>query len=345
MHILRNDKAYVQVTDYPNFFTHIFGASIRNVNIELLITASLFDAKLNTPFQKQGFNALKLPQDGVGLFKNITAKLTQGEVGDPSAKTHYITLATLTSDDTFINEGLKYYKGDKTAITNSVLAASKAIKDTLDDLVARKQPNFVVLDTIQQKEISLITSTRLVGKSKDGVSHKLTDLRYLFPGMQFSEIKILPNSLAEFTQTLNKYNFGAERTPEQIHKMFYGTKNDDATTNPDGTKNNDATVKTRGLSGKPYIVVTFGNDLGGTKGSKTSAKLVPISAKGRDMKTIMEEVAKLKAEINASVNDHFKADEDGNVLLTDVEYVVKPEFNAKAETLLDKSQMLDILMK
>jgi hypothetical protein len=112
-YLLHNKKAtFVLSTEYQDFLKHAFLGldSSENIMSEIIITVSKYNDRINVPHAKHGLIGEKTLKDG-NLFINLTAKLTFGQ------KTHYITLATLGTQEQ-IEEKAKKYKVDKDEIKN-----------------------------------------------------------------------------------------------------------------------------------------------------------------------------------------------------------------------------------
>ena len=104
--LLRKDVKNKSSQAYKDFFNHIFGNELGNVQIKLIRTASIFDKEVNTPLKKFGYIESELIKDGEP-FLNIMAELKL------NGKTHYITLATMSKFSTIKEKGLSNMKVDK----------------------------------------------------------------------------------------------------------------------------------------------------------------------------------------------------------------------------------------
>ena len=258
-------------------------------------------------------------------------------------KYHYVTLTTLAKNSTFINKGLPYLtkfknndenKKQVAEYTSKLITATSDIKEALE----KDKNNFIITSEIDQTEIDIITSTRLLKpeQGKSPMRFALTEIANAFPGMNISEIRIFSNNYDKFKAELTKYVFAEKRTEGDIQKLFEGFKD------PTGKKSVPR------LSGKPYVVVSYANDIEGSSGNKTSAKIVPITSVGRSMQDLTKEVIDLKEVIDEEIGLYFlsaKGKEGYTYETAKNSFKISVESNAKAETLLDKSQVLDILIE
>ena len=170
-----------------------------------------------------------------------------------------------------------------------------------------------------KQTINIITSTRLEDNNKQ--KHYLINLDRDFIGMYHSEIKIFPSTYTGFKKLLDKYTFGESRSEENVKKQFNLFKN------------------------KPYIVVSFNNDLEGSSGNKTSAKIIPINAEGRSVDVLIDEASKIKTALNQELSDYFGKTTGDDYQKLKSNYKVSDAINVKTESLLDRSQILDILIE
>lgn len=322
--LLHNDVKVKSSTSYKNFFNHIFGNEIGNVEINLVRTASIFDKEVNTPLKKFGYIESELINDKEP-FLNIMAELKL------NGKVHYITLATMAKLSTIKEKGLANLKVDKgdpekvrQDIANELESKLNKLYDSLLVIQNQGKQPFVILDKLpftkdNKKIINLITSTRLEDNNKQ--KHYLINLDRDFIGLYHSEIRIFPNTYDAFKNLINRYTFGEVRTDDKIKSQFNLFK------------------------GKPYIVVSYNNDINGSSNNKTSAKLIPINTEGRPLDVLIQEVSKIKEDLNQEISDYFgkAVGEDYNKLKRS--YRVSNEINVKTETLLDRSQILDILIE
>ena len=356
--LLKQNVATISPTaaEYSDFIRHIFGNENKIINVKLVRTASIFDRDVNTPYKKFGFDESKLIEEGEP-FLNIMAELTVG-TGE-FKKTHYITLATMAKLSTIkekalpnlmINQSRKDYPGKsdeqiKTAIVNKLEASLKELNSALVTRQAEGKAPFIILQEIgrtygpkNRKTLSIISSTRFHenNKGKKGadrivVHHKLTDLYDDFPGMYHSRIRIFPNKFPQFKELINRYSFGQKRSDAQIKKMF------------EGEVDEAGNFVSSPLAGKPYMVVSYDQHLDGDAKEDTSAKLVVVNASGRNLETLMAEVGAIKVDVNNSIKRHFG--EEGKTYEELKKSFVMTDINAKTEALLDRSQILDILIE
>lgn len=313
--LLRNKNINLTTSDYPNFFKHIFGNDVGNINIRFVKTASQFQEELNSPIKKYGFDSKELIDRTQEPFMNIMAELTLGN------KVHYVTLASLAKKQTLFSEGIdKYFKSTQ-EITKDDLKAEvdKYLQEVLNQL---SENPFIVLNEIKLEDINIITSTRTISKGKP--KHKLLDLENNILGLNVSEIRMFPNNKSEFGKLLDKYTFGTKR---DVNRIF-------------GEKGSFSY-----LAGKPYIAISFSNDLDGAPGNKTSAKLIPISADSRNYDTLVKEITDLKEELHNEVKSYYSGVSDEDYTESKKSFRSSKELDAKIETMLDRSQILDILIQ
>ena len=91
------------------------------------------------------------------------------------------------------------------------------------------------------------------------------------------------------------------------------------------------------MRNKPYISVSYDNDINGDETSNTTkSRIVMIGSDKRDFNTITKEVEEIllerKEELSANIKNK-KADK------------ISTELNAKTETLLNRNDILEILIK
>lgn len=329
--LFRNKETVISTYDYADYFNHIFGTDKGNVAVELVVTASLYSEEYNTPFQKQLFDATETLKEG-DVFRNVMAKLTLGD-----NKVQYVTLATLAKNETFLDpeKGMKNYwgKASKADVESKLLETTKTIKKTLEKQIADGGENLLVTAEIDQSEIDIITSTRLIKSDENKFKFKLSELEQTFPGIYISEIRIFPASFKAAKKLLSRYQFGGEVSDKRVRKLLNIDKN-----------NKRLGI---GMGNKPYIVVSFANDIEGVEnGNRTAAKLIPISADSRSLEVAMQEVNELKKEADAVIKAQFAGVNTTEGLVKARENFVFPEIlNVKAETLFDKNQILDILLE
>ena len=334
--LLRKEVKNKSTTSYNNFFEHIFGKNeIGNVEIKLVRTASIFDKEINTPLKKFGYLESELIKDGEP-FLNIMAELKL------KGKVHYITLATMAKLSTIKEKGLSNLivkDGDpaavREAIGKEIEEKLKLLNDRLVFLKKNGQMPMVKLGDLPfekdgKRTINLVTSTRLLGKKETGKDGKVKDTRkkhYLidlsrdFLGMYHSEVRIFPNTDKGLRNLINKYTFGKAKNEETILRQL------------------------KLFKGKPYIVVSFNNDLEGGSTNNITSKLVPINAESRNLDTLISEVAQIKKELNEEVSEHFKGVSGEDYASKKKSYKVSDSINIRTESLLDRSQILDILIE
>lgn len=310
---------------FKNYLKHIFTESSdfendQNLKTELVLTGTKFDTSIHIPFAKHGLEEELLLKDGEP-FLNLSLKITFGDA------IHYVTLATLGKQKTienWINKNVTN-DSDKSNLLSKVDSKFTQISKALDSSEDNTTP--LEFGNLSASQIEFITSTRLVKIKDTGgelVKHTLTELSEKFPGMNYSEIRMFPGDFNTFKNLINKYNFGETRSEERIKKLW------------------------ERLANKPYIVVSFANDLDGNSLGNTSAKLIPIGSTSRSFKTLTEEIAEIRKEIADEINKEFEAklaagETEENIRISK-SVKVSDAFNAKAETLLNRSQILDILI-
>ena len=258
----------------------------------------------------------------------VTATNFDKEVNSPYQKKGLETSRLLKTGDPFINLTAKITLGQKTHyITLATLGSKEKILDkatkmnqSTDKIEERfnniekslKTKHLLEFKIKDVNSIQIITSTlindifELDGVTKKKFTFPLTTLKEEFPGMYFSEIRFFPGNETVFRNLINQYTFGEKRTEEQIKEDYDLLKN------------------------KSYIVVSYKDDLNGTSSNKTQANLVPIGSNKRSLKVLTEEVNNLLEERKNSLSETNKT--------------INPELNAKTESLLNRSDILDVLI-
>jgi hypothetical protein len=134
----------------------------------------------------------------------------------------------------------------------------------------------------------------------------LDKLKEQFPGIKMSEVRFYPDDESEFKNLMRKYTFGEERDKTTIDTNYKNLKN------------------------KPYIVISFNDDLEGSiTSTKTQSKLIPLQLESRDYKTTKSEILELRDKILDEIKNTKK---------------VSLQLNANADILMSQSQILDILI-
>ena len=303
-------------TDFQNYFNNIFSnlEGAESIEIEFVITASKMDRAINTPYKKKYFESSEVLENGTP-FINLSAKLKWGD------SVHYITLATLGSKAKILSKAKEYNVSEDDI--------NKVFKNITKDL---KTNPFVTYE-LNTDYLSFLTSTILwspkkKGKDIDNVEkYTLDTLAEEFPGLNFSEIRFIPHTRKLFKELFNKHVFGDPRDMEII-------------VNGDGKEVfKDVELEKRfiNMRNKPYVSVSYDNDINGDETSNTTkSRIVMIGSNKRDFNTITKEVEEIllerKEELSANIKNN-KADK------------ISLELNAKTETLLNRNDILEILIK
>jgi hypothetical protein len=131
--------------------------------------------------------------------------------------------------------------------------------------------------------------------------------------MNFTEIRFFPQDFKVFSNLMRKYTFGTPRSDQQLIELH------------------------KDLQNKPYIVVSFANDLeGDIKGTTTQAALIPITSNSRNLTTLTAEINNLLDERKKEISDSYD-EKTKTVKISD-------KINAKTETLLNRNDILQALI-
>lgn len=321
------DTNEILLSEFKPYFKHIFDDpdidNITNkIKVEFLLTASHYDPNINNPFKKFGDDPNKRLSEN-DPFINLSAKLSY------KGQTHYITLSSLSAQGTLEDAINTFWepKGTKEEVKRKKNTFILAVKDTyskIKEMVDQILPHEIIdLVTISKTDISQITSTRLENikdNSDEKVKHFLHNLPDEFLGMNVSEIRWYPGNKNEFEALLERYTFGEKRSPQVIENLYNNLRN------------------------RPYIAVSFNNDLDG--GINSSAKLIPIGSSYRKLHTVIAETMELKKEFHQQINTYYEEGlSDGKTAeeLKD-SFQFDPLIDAKFQLLLNKSQILDMLI-
>ena len=311
--ILHGNK--IKTTNYKNYLSHIFNDNfnnpISNYSVKYLVTARRYNEELHTAYAK--FEGAELSEKkslaNTDLFLNLTAELTIND------KVHYITLATFPKQETLFTKGLSNVRGDVEALRSRLTMFYNKLESNINVL----DTGFYSLGEVSLENLRHITGTRIVSKEKDvnkKTKHTLLDLKNRIPGLEHSIIRLFPGNINDFTNYINRYSFGPPRSQENIDKLFSILKN------------------------KPHIVVTFDGNLNGSMSGDAGAKIMPISSDSRKLSVIMSEVLDLKKELKEEASEFYKT----NVDAQSGDYKPSDLMNAKFETILNATQVLDILI-
>lgn len=295
--LFNRGSKYVRSSDYQNYLEQAFAGlenSTDNIPVEIILTATKFNKEINTPYKKKGFDESKLLTNGTP-FINLTAKLTY------NGAVHYVTLATFGT--------LEEISIKAKSLGVSIDDITKKFEELTNELTTKNLIEY----KISENSVNVITST-LLNKSLKG-TYALTDLKNEFPGMNFSEIRLYPGNFAAFKNLINQYTFGEPRTDEQINRLYEGYTDSKGNYTP-------------GLKNKPYIVVSYNNDLDGGSGN-IQAALIPIGAHSRGLTTLIKESTNLLKERREEL---FSTKG------------LSDELKAKSEVLLHRSDILDVLI-
>ena len=249
----------------------------------------------------------------------MSAKLKFGDA------IHYITLATLGKEDTIASDAIMKFVGDETEkkrLLNNLKSKFSQIKSAVEE----NPKSIVELTNIEDKQIEFLTSTRLLkilDTNKKKKQYTLTTLKDSFPGMKFSELRIFPGDFQSFSNLMKKYTFGEERSDETVKYLYDKLKN------------------------KPYIAVSYADDLNGSDTKAVYAKLIPISSSYRKLDKVIAEVNSLKEEASQRFEELLEIQHKSGLSKAEARQNVKvpDDVNAKTDCLLNGGQVLDILIK
>ena len=316
------DKGTISSKDYAPYLKHIFteASDFKNrqtIETELILTATTYDSVLNAPYKKVQPDVDKQLKNGDPLL-NLSVKLTFGDA------VHYITLATFGKPET-LKKAVQKYVTDAADAEELVKKIDNKMAQISNALSADSSA-VLELTGISASNVDFLTSLRLLKfESAPGkrVSHSLIDLKEDHPKLYTSEVRFFPSTLEKFTALMNNYTFGPKRSDARVAELFALMKN------------------------KPYIVMSYKNDINGSKGTDNYSKLVPIGAESRSYQDLLLEVSKLRTSAAEEINAEFskllasglgKEEARGKI-------VISESLNAKAETLLNRSQIIDMLIK
>lgn len=311
--INNNSDTRISSNEAPDYLKEIFvelqQGSIEFIDIEYVMTVSRYDDTINSPYQKKGFIKEKTLKNN-DLFINYSAKLTLGQ------KTHYVTLGTFGTQEN-IEKKASEMGYNVNAITSrfseleKTLANKKLLELKIDDL---SQVNFLtgtLLAKINRDRNGNVVSDEKSGKREE---YSLDTLGEAFPGLNYSEIRFYPGNIDAFKNLIRKYTFGKEREFNDVEWEDYF----------------------RRLKNKPYIVVSYDNDLNGNiTGTTTKASLIPIGSHKRSINTIIKEVEDLLDQRQQEIHDD---------ITNKREPIISDELNARTETLLNRSDIMDVLI-
>ena len=316
LHNLRGTS--IITTEYQKYFDKIFAGmqGSSNVKVEIVMTATKMDKAINTPFKKKGFdNSLMIEQ--TKPFINLSAKLTW------DGKTHYITLATLGTQEKILAKAEEYN------------VSKDAINTKFDQIKESLKNNSFVEYEINIDDVSFLTSTvlqKIPKTNKDGSkstnkfeTFSIGTLEEDFPGLNVSGVKFIPHTRQSFVNLFDSYVFGERRTMTIVVE--------------DGKeKFSDPKIEARFLSlrNKPYVVVSFDNDLDGGTGLTTKARIVMVGANKRGLTTLKQEVSQLLEERN---NDMQANSTKGSIAK------ISDSLNVKTEMVLNRNDILEVLIK
>ena len=318
-YILHNlNGTSITTTEYQKYFNKIFAGmhGSSNVEVEIVMTATKMDKAINTPLKKKGFdNSLMIEQ--TKPFINLSAKLTW------DGKTHYITLATLGTQEKILAKAEEYN------------VSKDAINTKFGDIKASLKNNSFVEYEIDIDDVSFLTSTvlkKIPKTNKDGSkstnkleTFSIGTLEEDFPGLNVSGVKFIPHTRQSFVNLFDSYVFGERRTMAIVVE--------------DGKeKFSDPKIEARFLSlrNKPYVVVSFDNDLEGGTGLTTKARIVMVGANKRGLTTLKQEVSQLLEERN---NDMQANSTEGSIAK------ISDSLNVKTEMVLNRNDILEVLIK
>lgn len=314
---------------YKNYLKYIFKESSdfkndQRIQVDLVLTSSTFDSKLNSPYKKHGLIEANLLKEN-RPFINLSAKLKFGNA------VHYVTLATFGTEEKILETiGILPKETDRAMLSARV---SRKFEQLIEANKSNKTRMPLELLKINKQNISFLTSTMLWeinDNSGKRLSYPLTSLKENFPGLNVSEIRLFPNDKNMFRNVFNKYTFGEPRSEEDLF----------------GTDGNSGRFKF--LRNRPYVVVSFADDINGQAGSTTvKAAIIPVGSYPRSFNKVIEEVNQLRQEVSEDIHKEFEKRLEEGEDVTKVSKTIKPDpkFNAKLETLFNRSQILDVLIQ
>lgn len=314
-------KNTVSVSEYEDFFRHIFpiGTNVSDsVKVEYKLTLSKYNSETNQPFAKFG-QKRDQQLSSAEPFINLSAKLTYND------KVHYITLATFSKQDTIIKaianidverlDDKVKAKESKAKLIVKINDVFTNIKNRLKTLESNSIEDLVDVD---KNDVEFLTSIRILQTETDGKkdSFNLTQLKNKFLGLNVSEIRLYPGNFEKFKELYKRYTFGEVRTDEEYRELYSRLKN------------------------KSYVVVSFNNDLNGTTGNRTFAKMIPLLSEARDVNKLMQEATTLYKNHTYQLSEFYKdKDNEGKP------FVFDPLIDAKMQMLIGRSEIIDILMQ
>ena len=282
-----SNKFTIKSTNYDFFLGKAFNESVafhnvKDLNVEIVITASEYNDVLNAPYNKSLDNKDKHLKNK-DPFINIAAKVNY------SGKIHYITLASFPSENTLKTKGMKkVIEGEREALSIKLVNAFTRIKNEIST-----GPKVYKLNS----DVTFLTGVRLLKGEKGSADEvprvKLSEISEKFKDVTVSEIRLYPNNFNDFKDLWTSNYFehdGGTLTNEVLLKEFERHKN------------------------KPYVRVTFGDFKGNNQG-----KLVSVYGATRTLNDIKKEVSVLLKEI-AQIASDKKAKKE-KVTTSDFEHI------------------------
>ena len=171
------------------------------------------------------------------------------------------------------------------------------------------------MSDLDNSDLEIITSTRII-KTENEIGKEdtftLVDLQEKFLGLNISEIRQFPGNKNSFKNLYKKYTFGNPLSDEKLDELYSK------------------------LQSKPYVVVSFNNDLDGHDSKKVFARIIPLKAKSRSLEKLSQEVKILYNEYTKSINQHYKY--SSNPMEFD------EELDSKTQMLIGRTNILDLLI-
>ena len=302
-----NKKEFkINSNEYSLFLSKAFESEIdfennKLLDVKIVITTSRYNEDFNKPYNKSLDNPKKHLKNS-SLFINLSGKITF------NGKSHFITLATFPAQETLTKKALKkVIESERESLTTELSAIINKLESNLKD--NEDQPVIYDFNT----SLEHLTGVRLLRGDADSKEEypiiKLSDLPTRFEDANFSEIKLFPEDLEQFSDLLKENYFdydGQEMTNERIKELYENLKN------------------------KPYVRVTFG------KYNNKLGKVVPVYGISRDINEVQTEVSDLLNKLDGVLDSVEKGEQ-----VTKLDYA---ETNLISDMILNKSNVLDLLI-
>lgn len=305
--MISNKREFTINSDnYSLFLAKAFESEIdfkntKSLDVKIVVTTSRYNENFNKPYNKSLDNPKKHLKNSQ-LFINLSGKITF------NGKSHFVTLATFPAQETLAKKALnKVIESDRDALALELFSTLDKLETNLKN--NEDQPVIYDFDATFEH----LTGVRLLrGEPKSTEEYpiiKLSDLSSRFEDADFSEIKLFPAELEQFSKLLRENYFdyeGQQLSDAQIQNLYSALKN------------------------KPYVRVTFGQY------NSNLGKLVPVYGISRDLKEVQLEVADLLNKLDAVLDSVDKGER-----VSKLDYT---ETNLISDTILNKSNVLDLLI-